>query len=606
MTVENDTSQSDDFDYARRGIRNAGYKYGLEGDASTKGRMTWAEAFEIVINNSRMSSLTFVEVCEIKFGALECNDSDARMRFLERLSEWQAAQWPRFRNEAVLQAISRVGRRGYGHGDLDRSIFEWPQLRAEIQVRQQAIHHALTTKSGIEDAIADLALFDGTIELIRPVLDRVVAAKISVNKELLLRLIESWTGATPWGRFFGSLLSDGAADAMDLDIADAIELFRQLPMDLGTQPAWSALRRLSGATRTAWRALLSEAVGIDQEVRDAMTEAVLWLATDAEDKFAQLTALHLNVNDAEGAMRKLTHHPSLRVRMRARSARELAAGTRDPVENLLIAPKEASVPWSSRLLARTWLDDPRLEQLLINGFSKATESLADEVRATASAGEETLVAKLFERLKNSVEDIGRMTKVYARETDRREYLHITLDHRFIGKREEGAEGLNGSSTFSTDVTLVMKATRPNGKVFAERSVFLQAKRMYRGKSEGQGEHYEYHMPQVRDLAVQSSSSFLVSVGPRVAGVTIPVMPAQLFLDRFDDEVTTKRLDIATVGGNSRSFAEWLVDDVIGLWTGDPSAVAVNKARTAYGDTPTLLVELQVRFVSVGRDEPVEE
>jgi len=605
MTESNANQLDDAFTYAKREIVDARYRRNFEVPSPTHPGLTWSQALETVITSDRLASLEFNEVCDIKSGAFECPDTVARDLFLQRFGVWQAAQWPRFRESATLQAISRVGRTGAIYGDLKRSVFEWPQLRAEAQVRQEAILHAIKTDYRIDEAVSDLALFDGSVELLRPILDRVIAAGLKEVNEAMTRLITCWVGPTPWGKLFGSLLTEMDAGVNNPDVASVMRLMAELPMDLVTRKTSQGLRRLSGATRTAWRSLLLEAVANDHCLRDAVTEAVLWLASDGEDKFAQLTALHLNLDNAEEAMARLANHPSLRVRMRARAAMELASGNRDPVENMLLTSKETATPWSSRLSARTWLNDPRLEQLLINGFTKATESLADEVRSTASAGEETLVAKLFERLKNSVENIGQMTRAYARETDKREYLHVELDHRFIGKAEEGAEGLNGSSSFSTDVTLIMRGARPNGTVFAERSVFLQAKRMYRGKSVGQGEHYEFNMPQIRDLAMQSSSSFLLAIGPRAGGVTIPVVPARLFLDRFDSELTAKRLDIATVAANSRGLAEWLVDEVIGLWTGDPQSAAVNKAKAAYGDSATLLVRLDVRFIPLGPDEPVE-
>ncbi|KQQ34881.1 hypothetical protein ASG19_14035 [Rhizobium sp. Leaf306] len=109
------------------------------------------------------------------------------------------------------------------------------------------------------------------------------------------------------------------------------------------------------------------------------------------------------------------------------------------------------------------------------------------------------------------------------------------------------------------------------------------------------------MQQLRDLAKQPSS-FILFVGPRCGGVTMPVMPARLFQERFDNGSNTKRPPIGTVAANGRNLAEWLVDDVIGLWTGESDAAAVDKARRGGGDTATLLEELSVALKIVETED----
>lgn len=211
----------------------------------------------------------------------------------------------------------------------------------------------------------------------------------------------------------------------------------------------------------------------------------------------------------------------------------------------------------------------------------------------ASAGEEALVARLFERMRCACIDATKRAAEFAREADRGERLCVTLDHRFVGKKEEGEAGLQEDGSFSTDVTLVIKATRSSGHAFAERATFMQAKRMRRGNVPGGREYYDVDVQQIRDIAEQTTSSFLLAVGPYVRGVAMPVMPARLFLDRFDEGQASKRLDLETVAINSRGIAEWLVDDIIGLWTGDPRDETVMKAREGGGDHATLLVEIEV-------------
>jgi hypothetical protein len=102
---------------------------------------------------------------------------------------------------------------------------------------------------------------------------------------------------------------------------------------------------------------------------------------------------------------------------------------------------------------------------------------------------------------------------------------------------------------------------------------------------------------MRDISKQTTSSFLLLVGPKTSDVVLPVIPARLFLDYFGKKGHKYRFikpeDGERVG---KSLASWLVYDVIGLWTGDPDNEIVKRSYGQLGGSSTVLIELEVSLI----------
>src|ERR1700730_12347372 len=122
----------------------------------------------------------------------------------------------------------------------------------------------------------------------------------------------------------------------------------------------------------------------------------------------------------------------------------------------------------------------------------------------------------------------------------------------------------------------MRATRRDEPAFAERACLVQAKRLYRRGTALDLEHYLVDLTQVKDIAAQTTSSFLLLVDPGTE-VVMPIIPARLFLDRYDEGQKTRQIGPEAGARLGRSMASWLVYEVIGLWTGDPCRKVVERA-----------------------------
>jgi len=567
-------------------------------DLLKRSAIPWDDALSVVerdLAGYKMSSETYEAALE---GAQKA-PGDLKGRLVAALEAWRSAAWPRLRGDLLGKAVAGFGGNGFTGSDLRSHLEIWPELRREPELIRAALAKVRSAAGkALTEAIEDLAALDGSVDEARAALAVIATTRPYGQEKLIATLIDSWAGVTVWGQLTACLWSPVPEERQaPAAVTSVAHMLRQVPLVTGPSLDGFVLGDMSGASRATWRRSLVEATRGDPELRDVVTEALLWFADAREDLFAQFAALEINAPDPVTALEPLLSHPSRLVCLRTQSALALFAGTPDPLETIITRGEEIEGERPAPGVSRTWLGDARLEQLLRTAFAEAASSMAAEVPLTASSGEENLVGKLFERLRGACLRVTEQAAILARETDRGERLSVALTHRVIGKVEEGEPGLVAARRFSTDVTLVVRARRGAEPPFSERATFVQAKRLRRG-TPPELEHYAVSLSQMRDIAEQTTSSFLLAVGPEAAGVTMPVVPAQLLLDRYGAVVKEKHLHPDAVSRLGRNLANWLVDDVIGLWTGDPRVEAVAKAAAGAGDFETMLVEIEVALVPV--------
>lgn len=143
--------------------------------------------------------------------------------------------------------------------------------------------------------------------------------------------------------------------------------------------------------------------------------------------------------------------------------------------------------------------------------------------------------------------------------------------------------------------------RNSGKRFARRASLLQAKRLYRRRSVLDVNYYPVDTSQLENLAHQTMASFLLLVGPECNGVSVPVIPARLFLDLVERAQSSTQIAPADASRLGKGIGAWLVEDVIGLWTGDWKVAIVSRAEGGKDREPFLLVDLVVERVRKGPD-----
>ncbi|MBD9538947.1 hypothetical protein IB276_05765 [Ensifer sp. ENS04] len=424
---------------------------------------------------------------------------------------------------------------------------------------------------------------------------------LTPNQELA-RAFYDWSNGSAWGQFQYCLWSpsdakDDGGRAVRQTISDLVDELRQLPLNGKGLDTDLDLLAMSPHSRAAWRRALRRRVDGEPELCSTVLETVLWLAQNRADEFALFTVLELVPEPNVNELKTLIHHPAHVVRLRATAALELATGV-DDAHDLVLRTARTVRSTESLEDSRTWIGDRRIETVLESAFSRAVVALADEMRATVDSGEETHVAILFERLRSEAEFATRDIARLASEAGHTERVAVSFERRIVGRAEEGKEWLLKGRSFSTDICLVLSARR-KGKLFAERATFLQAKRL---THDGRREYYKVDLSQMADLSAQTPSSFLLLVGPLIGSLAMPVIPARLVVEWSDASRGYRRIVPEMAARLGRSLAPWLVSEVVGLWTGDYSEAAVEKARGTETGRPTTVFELSVDVVPVSGDD----
>ncbi|EEF26467.1 conserved hypothetical protein [Ricinus communis] len=206
---------------------------------------------------------------------------------------------------------------------------------------------------------------------------------------------------------------------------------------------------------------------------------------------------------------------------------------------------------------------------------------------------------LFERLRSAFDTITERLTALAIDSGANERLSLKLDYRIVGKQEEGAPGI-GSNRFSADICLLFEA-REAGRRFARRASLIQAKRLYRRRGSLEVDYYPFKTDQLDDLAAQTMASFLLLLGPASEGIAIPVIPARLMLDLVERGESSTQIAPSHASRLGKDIGTWLVQDVIGLWTGDWDDRVVSRAEGGTDREPFVLAELVVERVRKGPD-----
>ncbi|MEG3159454.1 hypothetical protein U1763_02960 [Sphingomonas sp. LB2R24] len=525
--------------------------------------------------------------------------TEFKSKLIVAFDAWLDLHWKEVRPTAIKRAKEGLSKNVLTDHDLRHCLARYPRLAADEDLIRTAIQKLVESRDPHHEYL-NLTMLTGSAITADVLIEQALLHGWTRHSDQIAKVLKLWLGTGVRDKLMIALWSPSVDGVEDNDIAAVAKHLRQLPLRAGPPLSSNVLDGADDGTRTAWRRKLAELLETDEQLRIAATEALLWLAFKKDDRFVQFTAIEINGPTAPEVLRSLEMHNSALVVHRARSARDAYHGSPNLFDAFLTHTFPAEQVLEARSDAgRTWIDDPALENLLRQTFRNACDTFAQKVPATASSGEENLVGRLLERIETKCEDLNERAAALAHERSDARRLIVSIRHRVIGKKEEGSPGLLPTGRFSTDVAIVMRAIENDQPPFAERAIFIQAKRALRG-DEYELDHLKLEIEQLRQLASQTESAFVLNIIPPTRHRTFPVLPARQLVERYG-KVDTKTLDLNVLAIGGRDLADWLVDDVIGLWTGDPRDEAIAKAENGAGDRATVLVYLEVRKVPVDPD-----
>ena len=540
----------------------------------------WSAAATAIRAGTNTLSLDGDRFWHLEIAIQGAPDREARNTIHSVTRNWAEENWGLLNARLREEALERFRNSSYpGAYEFDDFVSRWPRLRQDSRLMADAVRALEQGRPGIDVGVAQLRALEGDRAAAAGVLAAVMAYRSSFrNRDDLASLFAEWAGEDVWGQLQHLLWRVGTETQREQkiltelprNILNLAALLREFGFAVGEKPGYR-LFELSAETKASWRRLLKAAVGDDPALRLAVAEALLWFGSTQDDRAVLFAVLELYEDGVEAALIPLRDgHPDDLVRLRAAAVIDMVRGEPDALE--LLRPRHSTAtarhlpPAEGLRPARTWIRDARIELLIEDTLDKAARNAGADISRTLASGEETHVAVLFERLRGACSTISDRLATLADETNANDRLRLKLEHRIVGKPEEGGPGV-GTTRFSTDVCLLFEA-RDSGKRFARRASFLQAKRLYRRKKALDVDYYPVDRGQLADLAGQTMASFLLLVGPECDGVGVPVIPARLFLDlveRGDSSTQIAPADASRLGKGikavQRSLVGWTEPDL---------------------------------------------
>jgi hypothetical protein len=577
-----------------------------------------ADVARVIGSDLQRLNLTATQLLTLIAALDAASDRQSANRIREAVLVVVEIQWEEYQSglcDAAIATLEHTNSRW--HSDFDDFLTAWPRLRSDPLLRARAIDVLASDLARVGARLWSLRQLEGDLGDAQRVLCLCMDRNAKdVDPDEVASLVGAWAGHTTWGQLQHRLWWIGAAKRRDViplayvpaPVAEAVQHVEQLRLTAGRRSPELQLADMTPESRAAWRRMLKADVGADSALRDAVAEAVLWYTAPIDDRQAQLAVIELYGAGVRHAMLPFREHQARIVRTRAESVLGLVNGEPDAVDVLAgrstAGDAATFTPRSAGEIGRprTWIADARIERLIEAAIDQAARAYAIEFTDTAESGEETHVANLFRDLKHQFQNIDRRIAVLAAESRANERLALRLDYRVVGKKEEGDTG-EGSGRFSTDVCLLFQARNAGSPPFARRASLLQAKRLHVRRAATDIEYYPIKPKQLEDIAEQTTSSYILLIGPICDGLALPVIPAKLLLEMIERGHGQPRSVIYpnAVAPIANGLASWMMYDVIGLWTGDWSAPILKRAEGAERRGPFLLVEIIAEILPVGPD-----
>lgn len=544
-----------------------------------------------------------------------CTQGDAET-IQRALNDFLGRHWDTLGEAARQYAINHL-EPIYATGDLAFSevLERWPALTQDT-----GLHSRMATKftqgESFNPELQQLASVQGTVETARIALEHVWRLS---SKDMLAdnppfagyvaAILRDSAGQTRWGQLQALLWLKRMRDnkqalaafesGLDQHVREVASLLQEFGL-FWVGPSQYRLSSLSPESRESWRRGLQRAVGSDIALRDAVVEALFLYGSPQDDREVLFAAAALQGEDFASYVEKLRHHSDRFVGRRAAALLDLMASVPDVIEQELLKNAEREDERMRRSVrrapTRTWIGDQRIEQLIEQTVNDVARSYSNDIGPTRSSGEETHVAILFDRISQALGQVSARLEELARQHEEYEYLRIQLKHRIVGKAEEGGPGTDGVKSLSTDVCILFTA-RDRDVLFAQRASLLQAKRITSDVKQS-NDRYSIDQHQLQDLARQTMAGFLLTLGPCYADVVIPVIPARLMLDMIARGENSSVLYPPRAAALGKSIGTWLLEDVIGLWSGDWNSNVIDVAHGGVFRRPYMLVELVAERVRI--------
>ncbi|ROM97925.1 hypothetical protein [Pseudomonas brassicacearum] len=563
------------------------------------------------------SDYSWLEACpyfKLEIAVAGVDDYDSRQAIHTHLYNWAQDNWQSIESDASALAVKLFTDGKFYFSDSDafwKHVKRWEPLLVDPGLRSMLISTLQGGQSDPESAVGRLRALQGNQSAAIAVFTAIKLNHRSFKDwDQLAQLMAQWAGEGSWGqlqyllwrqeppevRSQTELIPIGATvrEVVRLLVQFGIPDNRKAPFDLA---------KLSTETKATWRRTLKTSIGNDVVLRQLTAEALLWFTGAHEDRAALFAVLELyeDKGDIQPDLSIFLTHADALVRLRAATVRDIMVAEPDTMD-LLLSKRGRShihVPEPPNKPARTWIADARIEELIEQTFDDVASRAGADIGRRLDMGEESHLILLLDRLSTACDSISDRLADLAIESHANERLKLSLQYRVVGKHEEGGPGI-GAAKFSADICLLFEAHEADN-CFARRGSLLQAKRLHRTKSrQGRGS-YPIDVKQLADLSEQTLACFLLLLGPEHDGVRIPIIPARLVQDLIGRGQLSTQMSSSHAAMLGKSIGTWLLEDVIGLWTGDWGPEIVERAQGGPDREPFVMIKVVAERERQGPD-----
>ncbi|WP_372013237.1 hypothetical protein [Tistrella mobilis] len=368
---------------------------------------------------------------------------------------------------------------------------------------------------------------------------------------------------------------------------------RLLELPDGTQNYHSANKQWSQygpGQRDAWREDLYEHVSDDKELKRGLLDfSCRWLDQVAYQEVEPVLDMLIEDNADLTFLQALAGEELRVLKLRGKTLLKNKLGDH-VVEKPDWRRQEAVLPDTG---AGTWLGDPATEQAIYWTIVQEEGSFCEEFQDQWGNDEEVLTACFLTQLKGAAKKATDQLQYLAR-TTRNRFPSLDVDYRQTGKREEGKKTAKGVS-LGADI-LFLTSIHDRGQTLVKRTTLVQVKKRTNPRGTGFDRSIAINQQQNGDLLKQTEHAFYLFLTPPDPSPKLWVTPARLVknmmrVDGRSSITATRARD------GSCSFADFFLNHLIGLWSGDESPDLLNIAngQASRGRTPRFVVEIVVRL-----------
>jgi hypothetical protein len=364
---------------------------------------------------------------------------------------------------------------------------------------------------------------------------------------------------------------------------------RELPSEAWDREAlWG---QLGPAAREAWRQdLFDQARGEPELARGLLDFACRWLEQTA---FAEVEPVLLRLMDDEDQLAfavRLASASPRQVQLRAKGLVRSSQGALDLEGQVGHGDDSSALP---SVGAQTWLGDPTVERVIHRVLSQIEEKFCREYQSSWGEDEEAHTARLLALTQEAVGNTTRQL-LQLSATTRAKYPSLSVKVRQPSKREEGAKTPAGAP-LGADV-LFLTHIVDEGTTVIRRATLMQVKKRHgTGSGKGFSSTIGIDLKQCEDMLKQSEHAYYLIATPASPRPTLWVAPARLVRNLTQMHRSKASVVAIQVRDASCSYADFFLQDLIGLWAGDEdeSVIALANGDPKQGRTPRHIVELTV-------------